>query len=135
MSLAKTYLASYNAALVAGWSYVLILAFAALRTAGRPKDYLGAFGRLSAANLRKDLDVPIGRGVLATDLVRFLAKLWADGVGELVDHANRDAHAGALRARDAPLPAQHYRRASELLLNAASHADAAPTVAKRPRRD
>ena len=51
MSRAKTYLASYNAALVAGWSYVLILAFAALRTAGPSAVYAAVARPLALAPL------------------------------------------------------------------------------------
>ena len=57
MSLAKTYLASYNAALVAGWSYVLILAFAALRTAGPSAVYAAVERPLALAQTAAVLEI------------------------------------------------------------------------------
>ena len=57
MSLAKTYLASYNAALVAGWSYVLILAFAALRTAGPSAVYAAVARPLALAQTAAVLEI------------------------------------------------------------------------------
>ena len=98
---------------------------------------MAAFGRLAAHNVREHLTLGAGGASASSEateraafrkaersaVLRFLAKLWSDKAAQLAEDANRDAHGGALRTRDAPLPARHYRRACELLAREQQQAD------------
>ena len=107
-------------------------AFAALRVHSR----LGckAFARLCARHVcgggMVDAPPPDTRGERLRPVARFLAKLCADRVGELVDLANRSTHAGSLAVPEAPIAPARYREASEALL-ARAESMVAPEVRKR----
>lgn len=111
------------------------------------------FARLTAHNLAGTLVVSapsksvarpesVSNKVLSV-VVRFLAKLCADCVSEIVELANRSAHGGELLCRTQPIAPRHYRTACTQLLAAArklaeeAQKQPAPAAtgrgAKRPR--
>ena len=99
-------------------------AFAALRSVRGQTRYLAAFSRLCALNLRGVFSIKAASANLAvTTSVRFLAKLWADRVADIIENANRRCHGGELRVPTAPIAEAHYKAACAELLDADAQAE------------
>lgn len=116
------------------------------------RQYLRAFGELTAHNLRGIMPLATSTGAAAgrdgtssdrsrgrdwsatLQVVRLLAQLWADKAAELVEAANRDVHGGVLAIAHAPLEVRAYAAACEqLVARVAREEEAAELPASRKR--